>query len=159
MADIPFARGKVIWLYAIPQLVVIIMLFWLFSLTTEDNMVVLPVILVYWFIVYVLRNSISRAHRQGVALIKKNNFEQAIRHFQQSVAYFEQNSWIDKYRYVTLLSASRMTYREMGLCNIAFSFSQMGRGTEAKVLYNEILQQYPGNGIATTALRMMQSVN
>lgn len=157
MADVPFVRGKVVWLYTIPQFILIFSLFWLFSSFTEDRTDMIYGILVYWFIIYALRNVIARQHRQGVALLKRNNFEQSIQHFQQSVAYFERNPWVDKYRFITLLSASRMTYREMGMCNIAFSLTQLGRGTEAKEIYNEVLEQYPENGIASAALRMMQS--
>lgn len=158
MADTPFVRGKVIWLYTIPQFILLFTLFWFFSQYTEDRTDMIYGVLVYWFLIYALRNIIARQHRQGVALLKKNNFEQAISYFKQSVTYFERKPWIDKYRYITLLSASRMTYREMGLCNIAFSLTQLGRGAEAKEIYHKVLEEYPGNGIATAALRMMESV-
>ncbi|MEB0262521.1 MULTISPECIES: hypothetical protein [unclassified Mucilaginibacter] len=158
MADTPFVRGKVVWLYTIPQFILLFSLFWFFSLFTEDRMDLIYGVLVYWFIIYFLRNLIARQHRQGVALLKKSNFEQAILHFQQSVFYFERYAWVDKYKYITLLSASRMTYREMGLCNIAFSLTQLGRGAEGKDVYIKVLEEYPENGAAIAALKMMQSV-
>jgi tetratricopeptide (TPR) repeat protein len=157
MADTPFVRGKVVWLYTIPQFILIFLLCWVFSLGTEDNTDIIYGFFAYWIIIYALRNLVARQHRQGIALLKKNNFEQALLHFQKSVAYFERNPWIDKYRYITLLSASKMTYREMGLCNVAFCHSQLGRGAEAKEIYTEVLNQYPENGIAAAALKMMQA--
>ncbi|MCO5934286.1 hypothetical protein NAF17_01935 [Mucilaginibacter sp. RB4R14] len=51
-----------------------------------------------------------------------------------------------------------MTYREMGLCNIAFSLTQLGRGAEGKDVYIKVLEKYPENGAAIAALKMMQSV-
>jgi hypothetical protein len=77
MADVPFVRGKVVWLYTIPQFILIFSLFWLFSSFTEDRTDMIYGILVYWFIIYALRNVIARQHRQGVALLKRNNFEQS----------------------------------------------------------------------------------
>ena len=156
MADVPFVRGRIVWLYIIPQLILIFLLCWIFSLYTDDTFTFIYGLISYWLIIYSLRNLVAKDHRRGIALLRKNNFEQAISYFQKSVNYFERNPWIDKYRYLTLLSASRMTYREMGICNIAFSLSQSGRGAEAKETYNEVLKQYPGNGLATAALKMMQ---
>ncbi|MET3979295.1 tetratricopeptide (TPR) repeat protein [Mucilaginibacter sp. UYP25] len=157
MADTPFVRGKVVWLYTIPQFILLFSLFWFFSLFTEDRTDVIFGVLVYWFIVYIVRNLVASEHRKGVAVLKRNNFEQAIQHFQESVAYFERYPWVDKYRPITLLSSSKMSYREMGMCNIAFSLIQLGRGAEAKKIYNDVLEEYPENGIAIVALRMMQS--
>lgn len=156
MADVPFVRGRVVWLFIIPQLILIFLLCWVFSLYTDDTFTFLFGLVSYWLIIFSLRNLVAKDHRKGIALLKKNNFEQAMVYFQKSVNYFERNPRIDKYRYLTLLSASRMTYREMGLCNIAFSLSQLGRVAEAKEMYNEVIKRYPENGIATAALNMMQ---
>jgi tetratricopeptide (TPR) repeat protein len=156
MADVPFVRGRVVWFYIIPQLILIFLLCWIFSLYTDDTFTFLFGLVSYWLIIFSLRNLVAKSHRKGIALLKKNNFEQAIVYFQKSVNFFEKNPWVDKYRYLTLLSASRMTYREMGLCNIAFSLSQSGRAAEAKEIYIQVLKQYPENGIATAALNMMQ---
>ena len=46
---------------------------------------------------------------------------EAINEFQKSYDFFEKNQWVDKYRYLTLLTASKSSYREMALNNIAFS--------------------------------------
>ncbi|MEN9639008.1 MAG: hypothetical protein RLZZ262_876, partial [Bacteroidota bacterium] len=67
-------------------------------------------------------------------------------------------SWVDKYRYLTLLSSSKMTYREMGLCNIAFCYGQIGQGAKARAFYEQVRTEYPDNGIALIALNLMSSV-
>jgi tetratricopeptide (TPR) repeat protein len=158
MKYIPFIRGKIIWSYIIPQVILILTIFWAVSLYVKDGYEIYYGIIIYWIILILLRNLVAKAHRKGVALMKRNDFGQAIVYFQKSVDYFDENPWVDKYRYITLLSASRMTYREMGLCNIAFSLTQLGRGNEAKEIYSEIIEQYPENGTAIAALNMLQSV-
>ncbi|HEX3165740.1 MAG TPA: tetratricopeptide repeat protein, partial [Chitinophagaceae bacterium] len=75
------------------------------------------------------------------------------------VDYFAKNNWVDKYRYLTLLSSSKMTYKEMGLCNIAFCYSQTGNGQKAKEYYEQALREFPENGLAIAALNMLKSVD
>ncbi|MNT83366.1 Tetratricopeptide repeat protein [compost metagenome] len=89
--------------------------------------------------------------------LKQNDFETAIAHFKKSVDYFTRNKWVDKYRVITVLSSSKMCYREMGLCNIAFCYSQTMQAEKAKALYEEILEEYPDNGIAYYALNSINT--
>ncbi|PAW93587.1 hypothetical protein CKK33_08800 [Mucilaginibacter sp. MD40] len=158
MANVPFVRGKIVWWYTIPQILLIFLLIWGFSQFAEEGMDVLYAFIAYWAILYLLRWLIATDHRKGIAALKKNHYEQALAYFKKSVSYFERNAWIDKYRFITLFSSSRMGYREMGLCNEAFTLSQMGRGAEAKELYKKILSEYPDNGIAIAALKMMEAI-
>lgn len=83
-------------------------------------------------------------------------FETAIVHFKESVDYFTRNSWVDQYRVITILSSSKMSYREMALCNIAFCYAQTGQAEKAKALYEEILEEYP-DGIAHYALNSINT--
>jgi tetratricopeptide (TPR) repeat protein len=91
-------------------------------------------------------------------LIKEGKFEEAIACFEKSYHFFSRNSWIDKYRYVTLFSASKMSYKEMALCNIAFCYSQVNEGLKAIEYYERTLQEFPENGLAKTGLKMLNSV-
>ncbi len=61
MADTPFVRGKVVWLYTIPQFILLFSLFWFFSLFTEDHMDMIYGVLVYWFIIYIFKKFNSKA--------------------------------------------------------------------------------------------------
>lgn len=108
--------------------------------------------------IFLSRAVLTRSHRRGIRLVKAKQFDAALPHFAASVAFFEQNGWIDRWRSVVLLSMSAMSYREMGLCNMAFCHSQARRGPEAKALYEQILAEYPENGIAEASLNMMRSV-
>jgi hypothetical protein len=35
-------------------------------------------------------------------------------------------AWIDKYRFIIMLDSSAIAYSEMALCNIAYSYIQLG---------------------------------
>ena len=55
------------------------------------------------------------------------------------------------------MSASAMSYREMALCNIAFCYSQIGKGMKAIEYYQRVLKEFPNSGLAQSALRMIES--
>jgi tetratricopeptide (TPR) repeat protein len=116
-------------------------------------------ILTYVALAIILRNLIAKSHRRGVRLTRQQKFSEAIPFFEKSVDYFSKNSLIDKYRFLTLLSSSKMRYREMGLCNIAFCYSQTGKGSKAKRYYEEVLKAFPENSLAIAGLNMLNSVD
>ncbi len=91
-------------------------------------------------------------------LVKQKYFLEAISYFEKSVDFFTRNQWIDKFRYLILLSSSKMTYREMGLCNIAFCYGQIGNEVTAKKYYEMVLDEFPNNGIALAVLKLINSV-
>ncbi|WP_157543820.1 tetratricopeptide repeat protein [Mucilaginibacter paludis] len=140
----------------IPKLLLIALLFTLFYQISPD-LGVLYGSITYLLIIYLVRYFIPLSMRKGVSLIKHNKFDEAIPYFRRSVQFFTQYAWLDQYRSITILSSSRYTYKEMSMCNEAFSLSQINRGAEAKQIYEEVLAQYPQNNIAATALRMMES--
>jgi tetratricopeptide (TPR) repeat protein len=90
-------------------------------------------------------------------LVKQQKFAAALPLFEKSVGYFSKNNWIDKYHFLTLLSSSKMTYKEMGLCNIAFCYSQTGNGQKAKEYYKQVLKEFPENGLALAGINMLNS--
>ena len=92
-------------------------------------------------------------------LVHKKEFQNAIPYFHKSYDFFNKHSWIDKYRYVTLLSSSKMCYREMALNNIAFCYSQIGEGDKAVEYYSQTLEEYPDNEMAKAALNFISSVD
>ena len=100
----------------------------------------------------VLQQTIPLSHKKGMKAIKQKDFKTASEYFSQSADFFTKNRWLDKYRAVTLLSASKMCYREMALCNIAFCYAQTMQPEKAKALYEQILEEYPDNGIAYYSL-------
>ena len=77
---------------------------------------------------------------------------------QESYDFFTRCRWLDRYRAVTLMSLSAISYREMALINIAFAYSQIGDGGKAKEHYERALDDFPNSGMASAALKLINSV-
>ena len=108
---------------------------------------------------YVLRTLIPKDHRNGMKKVKTEDFRNAIPDFEKSYDYFQKNDWIDKYRFLVLLSSSRISYKEMALNNIAFCYGQIGQGEKSREYYERTLKEYPDSGIAKAGLRLLNSTN
>ena len=155
-SKIPIVR-QVAWISMIPQISfmgLIILVY--YKLELEEPIVYGA--LTYLVISFCLRNLITNSHKQGMKLVKQQQFSDAIPFFEKSVDFFTRNKWIDKFRFITLLSSSKMTYKEIGLCNIAFCYSQIGNGVKAKEYYEITLREFPNNVIALTAIKLINSV-
>lgn len=144
------------WISVIPQVMVmgLLVLIW-YSLQVEDF--VWWGVISYLILSYSLRRLIASEHRQGMMLVKQEKYREAIPHFENSYSFFKQHAWLDKYRYLTLLTSSKISYREMALVNAAFCHGQLGEGQESKGYYERVLQEFPENGIALAALRLINS--
>ncbi|UPT66229.1 MAG: hypothetical protein M0D57_17375 [Sphingobacteriales bacterium JAD_PAG50586_3] len=90
-------------------------------------------------------------------LVKQKDYKDAISYFVKSYDFFNYYSWVDKYRYITLLSSSLMCYREMALNNIAFCYGQIGEGQLAEEYYLRTLSEYPDNEMAKAALNLINA--
>lgn len=145
------------WPSFIFQLILVALIIYLYHLANVDEPFIFGAI-TYSIVAFVLRKSIAKKHRQGMKLVMKQKFEEALPYFERSVAYFSKNRWVDKYRFLTLLSSSRACYKEMGLCNMAFCYSQIGDGQKAKEYYEQVLKEFPENGLALAGLNMLRSV-
>lgn len=155
-SNVPFVT-QVSWTSLLFQILLIGFLFYIFELSGFFDAFFIAAI-VYCILAFGLRKLFASAHRRGMKLVKRRKFIEAVPFFEKSVAYFSRNTWVDRYRFVTLLSSSKMTYREMGLCNIAFCYSQTGDGVKAKEVYSRTLMEYPENGLAETGLNMLNSM-
>ena len=158
-SNVPLVK-QVAWISLIPHLFVFGLFTILFYLCGASDIRVdcLLGLGLYWMIVLVLRITTANDHRKGMRLLKKEAFTEAIQHFEASYSHFTEHAWVDEYRYLTMLSSSKMCYREMALCNIAFCYGQTGEGAEAVEYYNRVLKEYPNNGPAQAALRMRDSI-
>jgi tetratricopeptide (TPR) repeat protein len=103
----------------------------------------------------VLRRGLSAAHREGIAELRRGNLESSIEAFKRSYDFFSHHSWLDRFRYLTLLSSSAYSYREMSLCNVAFLNGQLGRRDEAIAWYRRALQEFPTCSLARASLNLM----
>lgn len=147
---------QVAWVSLVPQIAFIIILIAVYNHFGFKDAGLFGA-LTYLSLSMSLRYFIPKNHREGIQLTKKNQFEKAISEYGKSYEYFTKNDWIDKYRFITLLSSSKMNYREMALCNIAFCYSQIGNGTKAIEFYQKTLEEFPENAIAESGLKMLNS--
>ncbi|WP_269241858.1 tetratricopeptide repeat protein [Flavobacterium limnophilum] len=145
---------QVAWISLIPQIAFILILISIYNQFGFKDAGLYGA-LTYLILSMGLRYFIPKNHREGMKLTKNNQFEKAIAEYEKSYQFFTKNDWIDKYRFITLLSSSKMNYREMALCNIAFCYGQIGNGTKAIEFYQKTLVEFPENGIAESVLKML----
>ncbi len=156
------SKAPIVYQVAWVSLLIQVALIGLFSLlfflvTTDTNLSAILGCMVTLALVMVLRQTLARYHRQGIRLTKAGRFADAIPQFEKSLSFFTKYQKIDQFRSITLLSSSRMCYREMALCNMAFCHSQIGNGVLARKYYEEVLTQYPTNTVAKAALNLMNA--
>ena len=150
--------SQIAWFSAFPQILLLGLFIFIYYLLGVRFFLLFGA-LTYLALSYGLKSFIINDHQKGIKLVKRGNFIDAIPYFEKSVKFFSENSWLDKYRYLTMLSSSKMGYREMGLCNIAFCYSQTNKGLEAKELYRVILKEYPENILANATIKMLDSLD
>ena len=153
--NVPIVR-QIAWISLIPQLIFMGAIIYIYHLLNFEDSFLFGT-LTYLILSLILRNFVAKDHTQGIKLVKQQQFENAIPIFEKSVEFFTKNNWIDKFRFLTLLSSSKMTYKEMGLCNIAFCYSQTGNGKKALEYYEKTLKEFPENGLAKSGLKMLNS--
>lgn len=139
------------------QLVIICLLYYAFEkLAIGDSMIMAA--LTYSILAFILRKTITKNHRKGMVLLKQNQYLNCIPYFEKSISFFDQNKWVDQFRFITLLSSSKLSYKEMALCNIAFAYSQIGDGEKAILYYEKVRTLNPTNGLAVAGLNMLNSI-
>jgi len=152
-SSLPIVR-QVAWLSLVPQLVVMAAMVALAAVLGFDNPF-LAAALPYLFLVLVLRRAIPKNHRAGMKFFKQERFAEAVPEFQKSYDFFLEHRWLDNWRAVTILSGSRISYREMALLNLAFCLGQIGQRAQALTAYKQALAEFPESKIAKAAIKMM----
>ena len=145
------------WISAVPHFLVmgLIMFIWY---QFNRSFFLIGGAITYFLFSQLLRRIFTKEHRKGIAYVKVGKFEEAISHFQESYTFFAKNEWMDTFRYLTLLSSNKITYKEMALINIAFCYGQTGNGALSKEYYEKTLQEFPNSGMAEAALKLIHSV-
>jgi tetratricopeptide (TPR) repeat protein len=156
-SNVPVVK-QVAWIAVLPQTFVLLLIGWICYLCGANNPVY-PAAATYFLLGYILRATVARNQRKGMEFVKRKNYAAAIPEFEASYKFFSENEWLDKYRYITLLNASAISYREMALCNIAFCYTQIGEGKIAATYYQQVLTLYPENGLALAGLNVLQSAS
>jgi len=149
---------QIAWISLLPQIALLLFLILLTSVLFGPSSPAPDFVILFYLLYPILsRKFIAHNHRRGIKLFKTGAYAPAIQEFEKSYAFFMRHPWIDKYRFLLLLSSSKISYAEMALVNIAFCYSQMGDGDNAKLYYEKTLEQFPKSGMAKAALQMIAS--
>jgi tetratricopeptide (TPR) repeat protein len=152
-SSLPIVR-QVAWLSVVPQLTLMAALIAVCYALGFHNPVFAGA-LVYLILSFTLRRAIPRHHRAGLRFFKQERFADAIPQFQQSHEFFLEHAWLDRWRALTLLSSSRVSYREMALLNLAFCLAQTGQRQQALATYKQALAEFPDSKLAQVSIRML----
>lgn len=88
-----------------------------------------------------------RVLNQGVALMKQHRYEAAIALFSHIHQYFEKHPWVDKYRYVLLISCSAIPMKVMCVMNITACHVLLKNKELATFYYHTLVKLYKGHEI------------
>jgi len=158
-ANIPTVR-RIDWLYTVPHLLVmfgLILLLWTVKFRNNFNLAILYGALGYLVYSFGSKAFLLRHQRRGINLSKLGLFPEAIYEFQSSYSFLSKYSWIDKYRFLTMLDSSAIPYREMALCNVAFSYAQVDEKSRAEEFYRMAMEEFPESDLAKTGLEYVES--
>ena len=159
-SPVPTVR-EVAWISVVPHLSVLALLILAASRTlTPGRLPASMAVGAGIYLVYsqICRRLVTRRIRRGYRLLKKNAFAEAIAEYGRAYDFFSRHAWIDRFRYLTVLSSSAYSYREIALCNIAFAYAQLGDGTKAVETYRRALQEFPACAAARTALKAAEAM-
>jgi tetratricopeptide (TPR) repeat protein len=160
-SPVPVVR-EVAWISVVPHLLVMgALIYASYELLTPDR---LPESLAVGAAIYLLysqgfRRLVTRRHRRGFQLLKQRAFSGAIAEYEKGYDFFSRHPWIDRFRYLTLLTSSAYSYREIALCSIAFAYAQMGDGAKAVETYERALAEFPDCAIARTSLKTVAALD
>ncbi|WP_425616159.1 tol-pal system YbgF family protein [Anatilimnocola sp. NA78] len=154
MSQLPIVR-PILWQACIPQLLVGAFCCWVGWKWLGNARGIVLGSGVYLAYSLGSRQILARHHRRGIGLYKRGEFAAAIQAYLASYTFFDRYRWLDDYRSIFMMTPGAMAYREMALVNIAFCYAQLGNGPQAIAYYERTLQEFPGNGTAEAALRML----
>jgi tetratricopeptide (TPR) repeat protein len=146
------------WLSAIPHLVVMVVLVGTSLAVFEERSTGLAAGAgAYLVLSRGLKAALARDHARGIRLLHEGRFEEAIAAFETSHAFFSAHPRLDRWRYLTLLSSSAYSYRELALCNIAFAHLQSGRVEPALSAYRQAVAAFPGCALARHSIQALEA--
>jgi hypothetical protein len=157
-SQVPFVKQETVWLAIVPHILVIGILCMIYHQWDRKNYFAFAFI-TYLIIWYGLRTiAYPRDVHKSIRLIKEEKFGEAIPYIERSIQYYNKHSWIDKYRFLLMVSSSKRGIRESSICNLGFCLLQSGNAKAAKEVYEDVLRQYPENTIAKIQLKTINTV-
>jgi tetratricopeptide (TPR) repeat protein len=158
-ANIPMVR-RIAWLYTVLHVLVmfgLILLLWRIQFPNNFDLAMFYGALGYLIYSFGSKALLLRHHRRGIRLSKLKLFREAIPEFLSSYSFLSKHSWVDKYRFITMLDSSAVPYREMALCNIAFSYAQVEENSRAEEYYRKALEEFSQSVMAKSGLEHVES--
>jgi tetratricopeptide (TPR) repeat protein len=152
---------QVSWIYILPQLAIMAA----FMAATQallhlPNFAHSMIIGLAAYLIYShgMRVMVLRVHRRAMGLVRRRDFRGAIKNFEESYRSLSQQPWVDRFRWIILLSPSSIGYREMDLYNIAYCYIQLNQPAEARTYYEKVIGEFPNGSLAPKAQRMLQAL-
>ena len=108
-------------------------------------------------LLYVLlsRLVVTGDHQLALWYQAHHDYELAIPRLEASLRWFERHRWLDRLRFLLLLSPTGYGYRELALLGLGHCNAQLGRA-EARDWYQACLRAYPDNATARAALEILR---
>jgi len=146
---------QIAWISLVIQMIIVGVLI---GLATYLNVPkpILAATIAYLAIAALIRLLLTAHQRRGMHYAREGRLELAIPEFQKSYEFFHRNAWLDEMRYIFLLSTSRVSYREMGLLNLAYCDLWADRGEDAVRTYLRTIEEFPDSGLAWTGIKLFQ---
>jgi len=157
-SKVPFVKQETVWLALVPRILFIGILSMVYHQWDRKNYLVFGFI-TYLIIWYGLRTmAFPKEVHKSIGLIKEEKFDEAIPYIERSIEFYNKHSWIDKYRFLLMVSSSKRGIRESSICNLGFCLLQIGDVKAAKEVYEDVLRQYPENTVAKIQLRTINAL-
>lgn len=143
--------------FILHTLLVVLVSFVLIMIGLKSDLSILIAAVSYMGLSVFLQRVVPRHHRMGFRFLLHKEYESASVAFQESWNFFSKNIWLDKYRSIFLLSASKMSYREMALINRSLCYWQSGNNERALESYKEVLGLFPDSRLAKEAIHYIEN--
>ncbi|MBL7951061.1 MAG: hypothetical protein JNM62_05020 [Flavobacteriales bacterium] len=109
----------------------------------------------FLIIATLLKRLLIRDFRKGIDILNDKKYEEALPVLERSAAFFKRYPWLDRYRYLLLLSSSAMSYREIVMVGRALCIGRTRSFAETDQAFKEVLREFPESSLAKITRRMM----
>ena len=153
-------RKKIAWYSLAPHLAILFVMIvftWRLFLPNDFRHASIYATFLYLLYSFGSKSFLLRHHQRGIYLTKLGSFQDAIAAFELSYEFLERYPWLDKYRNVTLLDSSAISYREMALVNIAYARAQLNEDAASLADYQRALEKFPESEMAKEGIGYIQS--
>jgi len=159
--DLPSVK-KIAWPVVVLHLlfqVVLIFSFW--SLCFPGNLILAAICGAGAYLGYSRLSKIIvlRRLRQAMRFFRAGMYREAVEQSQSMYEFLNRHSWIDRYRYVLLLSETAIPYRTIALCNIAYGYWMLNDNPKSLEYYRKTVESYPSFEAFKEALKTVEAAH